>query len=287
MGRPLLVTPEIVDILTDMIKGKDGVVRKVTAKDALNGIYEKTHQHLKKGEIPPQLPDISRIHKEIRRITLEQSDSTPLPEDAPYTIGACLEYNIPLTPELLELYRKHTQGVNDGRLSKNITIREARWFTQLYPQLEPIIKANYKHPEKAQWLVFIISTEYARQEQIADINKHTSDTKWLDNKYFFEQDFSDILEGWLRTEFPKQYQKAEQALENFKPLPAENLELVLGKLTKEDVELFNKYLYNCFLSRVHPMKGKKTQDSLFKKHPNLVPLTQKWLKWSAKKEGEE
>lgn len=192
MGRPSLITegmenfirgellreprPKANDIFLALMKSFDDTGNPVPGEDAI-------------------IKRITKLKKEV--------DAHPRSElDNPFTIGACLKYNIPLTPALIEVYRLTLADADE------ISIRHARWFSVFLPLLEPRVKdkrPNLK-PLAQLGIVVIIAHNYARLEQIAEIKGHPLDTSWMDNKHFIEEDFSDgaLTEGFFRTLYTPQ-----------------------------------------------------------------------------------
>ncbi|MFC1869869.1 hypothetical protein ACFLYE_01195 [Chloroflexota bacterium] len=226
--------------------------------------------------------------------TKEKTKFAPGPLDTPWTIGACEKYNISgdMIPRLLELKRiEASRPVDIRELEKefpcfSLTIRVARWFSRLYSLVDKLMDAQ--QPEAPELLRlgshYIIAEQYAEAERLSEVKgKDCPDTSELD---ITTQELN-IMEGFFNTFCPESQKKARQALDNFTPLPQEWLESVLGKLTKEQADLFNEWLHICCIVQVHPRQGSQSQKKLFKEHPELIPLTETWLKWCIESQGKD
>jgi len=185
------------------------------------------------------------------------------PIDKPWSIGSCVEYGIPadIIPHLVE-----EQKV----CPREQTVRQAIWFARLYPIIDKLIDSA--HPDASPLLRLgyhtFIADQYAECERLSKIlGKDHPDTSDLDKLYFIDGEL-DITEGWFRSYFPEEYEKAQKALENYAPLSKEALEAVLGKVTKEQADLLNDCLYIMYLFQVHPREG----FELLEKHPHLKTL---------------
>lgn len=220
----------------------------------------------------------------------------PEPIDLPWTIGSCVKYGIPadVIPLLIEeqklnsgeqlhlilsQYDKEYEETVDPRL----TVRQAIWFARLYSSIERLIDSAEPDASPLQRLGYhsFIAEHYAKRERISQVlGEDHPDTSDLDKLYFFSVKL-DITEGWLRSHFPEKYNKAQQDLKNFAPLTKEVCESVLGELTIEEVDLFNEWRRIQYLIQVHPSHGSQALDVYFEEHPQMKPLTEKWLKWSS------
>jgi hypothetical protein len=220
-------------------------------------------------------PIMKRIHDK------ERNGNIQLPEDQPWSIGACKKYEIPFDkiPFLIQIQDLASDN-------HKITIREAKWFVNLYPAVQALAKqtsenialifaefAIYQYIEmesndvkaltdfysqiqsadpKAKqnalsiFVLYIIGSQYAHLERISDLTESGyPNTSELDNLYFIKSDISaEALIDGSRIAFstPEQKQKREQFKANFQGYSKEKLEQNFGKLTPEEVNYANDFL---------------------------------------------
>jgi len=200
MGRPSLITEEMEDFIRIELLKKP----RPTANTIFKGLMDDLEGN---GIEDTKVPGEDAVIKRITKLRKEVDAHPPSDLDSPWTIGACLEYNIPLTPTLLEIYQTglqdtplcpllvETYRIKRDEVSTRLTIRQARWFTLLFPLLEPKIKVKCSELEPITQLgiVVFIAEQYANREQIAEITNHIPDTLLMDNKYFIKEDFSSVV----------------------------------------------------------------------------------------------
>ena len=148
--------------------------------------------------------------------------------DQPWTIGACVNYNIPadIIPTLIE-EQKRCALVNEkarqdweterGKTLRQLgvtepyrrmlTIRQARWFAKLYGIVSEVAKRKYPDsPEEQKDLTSRLIDQYATKEQVSEFEKlQCPDTSDLDNAYFMGGNL-DSLDGrtwWSRPVYRK------------------------------------------------------------------------------------
>jgi len=239
-----------------------------------DAIFFSLMDYVEENNMPA--PGEAAVIKRITKLRKEVDQQPPSELDTPWTIGASIAYGIPpdMIPVLFEVITAPEDGIA-------LTIREARWLSTIYNVAKPLIEQEAPGQPLQQFgYLYMMANQYAQRERIAELKgKLPPDTSELDRLYFIDGDL-DIIEGEFSTYLPEMHKEAQQALENFNPLPIESLESRLGKLTKEQVDLFNEWLYIIHLGQVHPRRGKDAQEKLFKQHPDLIPLTQAWMKWS-------
>jgi hypothetical protein len=287
MGRKPLVTDAIYYELDRLKKQreKNGSKKRLAAKDALAEL-----RLLKRiGKLPPdiQLPGESAIRKALQELSKPYEN----PLDAPWSIGSCIKYGIPadFIPYLIEFQKAKELPappqlrivviIEDVLPKLQITIRDSIWMARLYPVINEVIDIEVPNASLLQRLGYcvIIAAQYAERERISEVlGKDHPDTGDLDLLYFIDREL-DLIEGMLKTSEPEYYAKAQQSLEDFTPLTKQTLESVLGKLSRKQVTLFNEWLYTMYLYLVHPLKSLQAKAQLFEKHPDLQPLTERWL----------
>jgi len=86
-----------------------------------------------RSEAKAQLPGTSSVQKFIA----EHKSDKPLPQDFPWTIGACDKFDIPA--DAIPLLIKIQQAT-----IKQLTIRQARWFSRLYPIVKNLVKNEFR-----------------------------------------------------------------------------------------------------------------------------------------------
>jgi len=126
--------------------------------------------------------------QELRRAMKEDN-----PLDQAWTAGACLQYDI--SPDVIPILATHKAS------GLEVTIRQARWLSTLYPVLDLIVGEEYPNLERLMRAEYVveITDQYARLEQIAQMmGKSYSDTTALDDRYFVRKDFSakSMSDGW-------------------------------------------------------------------------------------------
>src|SRR5208283_4669838 len=117
------------------------------------------------------------------------------------------------------------------------------------------ILKNEWEPKLLKGHVSIMAAMYAKREQIAEVMHQPIDTSDLDT--FFSNNDVDLVKLWLETFDPEQYEKDKEAMNTFEPLRLDVLVSILGmkELTQSQVDIFNEWLYNQFLSQIEPGKA--------------------------------
>lgn len=185
------VTNDIEDVLYQLINQELDYFDK--KKHAAKWYRDETAELLKIPE--SKNPSLRSYQDRIDLYRRSLKNKTPL--DFPWTIGACVKYNIPaeFIPELLEI---------KSVPKTTLTIREALWFVKLYPVLMPVIEKLFPKLDKGAILgrANIVTDQYARAAQIAEALDKPINTEVFDNIYFIQQDFSakSLYEGTLLTE---------------------------------------------------------------------------------------
>ena len=149
--------------------------------------------------------------------------------DQPWTIGACLRYDIPanIIPTLLEEQkrcdsenkkakkdRKTEQEIILGQLvattpfHRILTIRQARWYGKLHGVVSEVAKCKYPaSPEEQKAFISRLIDQYAIKEWVSEFEERPyADTSDLDRAYFMGGSL-DSLDGqawWPRPKYPKQ-----------------------------------------------------------------------------------
>ena len=143
-----------------------------------------------KESLVPKVRTIQNIIKKNR----DKIEFNPI--DSPWSIGACDEANIATNSDTIQLLISIQQG--GGTMS----IRQAKWFSLLYHVLEPLVeKAVPVHPyAEIQWLVKIVTDQYAQVELISEINNEAyPNSAVLDSTYFAKTGFS--MESMIKNNF--------------------------------------------------------------------------------------
>jgi hypothetical protein len=164
-------------IIDDILAVKKGDSKDDLSAQDIRKKLIKTH----KGALVPKLRTIQNIIKKNRdKIKFD-------PIDNPWSVGACDKANIAANSDTIQLLISIQQG------GGTLTIRQARWFTLLYHILEPMVeKAIPEHPfAPMQWIVKIVTDQYAKLEQISEVNNQTyPNSAVLDSTYFAKSGFS-------------------------------------------------------------------------------------------------
>jgi hypothetical protein len=191
----------------------------------------------KMGEISPTEDTLARMISEAR-------NQQPSELDQPWSIGACAQYNIPpdITPVLIRIQKSRAPDQKTDAL-REITIREAQWFTRLYPVAEPVVDKTFIDDYGRLWLLSLIVSCYAQRERVSEqMNEQYPNTSDLDKLYFANDDFlsDDSLVAWWGT-FPRKYQQAiANALEPRRLFAITEMEKIRGRpLSDEETELIN------------------------------------------------
>ena len=156
--------------------------------------------------------------QELRRAIKEDN-----PLDEMWTAGACLQYGI--SPDVIPILATHKAA------GLEITIRQARWLSTLYPVLDLMVGEEYPNLERlirAEYVVEI-ADQYARLEQIAHMmGKPHADTTVLDDRYFVRKDFSakSMSDGW--EEAGLSLRRLAQALVAYAPQDPKMMQVVQG-----------------------------------------------------------
>lgn len=193
----------------------------------------------KMGEVSPTEDTLARMISEAR-------NKQPSELEKPWSIGACVHYNIPpdIIPILIRLQKLKAAGDEEGSPGK-ITIREARWVARLYPAAEPVINKIFTNEEELWWLSIIVNGYVQRERVSEQMNEQYPNTSDLDRLYFTNEDFlsDDALEGWWGT-LPLEYQQSIfDAIEQERPILHEDIKRHEGRaLSDEETKMINDCL---------------------------------------------
>lgn len=263
VGRVLLQNPDCTA----------GELKKATERELKRRRYkdyrftERTYLNLKK-EIAPNIG--------------------PKPEDVPWTVGSCIAYGIPgdLIPLLLE-EQKHrlesraelialaSKSGYDPEYARDVTghevltIRQAKWFCRLHPTVSELAKRLFPgEPEKQRSRLSIVSSQYARREQVAQLlDKAHPDTADID-AHLMQGDLSDevmndaIVDYVFPEDFKKEYAKET---EEWQGNSRDIYEHILGELTDEQVGLLNDWWRST-------RRGAVARRDWEQSHPEVVEL---------------
>lgn len=256
------VPEEVKNEVANILKDNPGATGRVLKKEVEKSLKKKTGRCVTFTE---------RTYQSIK----QKMDMTPSDLDNPWTIGASIAHGIPpdMIPVLFEVITAPKDKIAP------LTIRQARWLSTIYHAAKPLIERKPPDQSLVPGYLYMMADQYAQCERIAELKGELPpDTSKLDRLYFIDGEL-DLTKGFFSTYFPEMQEKAQQDLENFTPLSTEILESILGKLTQEQVDLFNEWDYITHFGQVHPMRGFDAQDKLFEQHPDLIPLIQAWMKW--------
>lgn len=209
MGRPNTVTELMEDFIHDQLLQKP--------RPKADTIYRNLIDKIEKEKWPEA--GESAIIKRITKIKREIDSKPPSEYDDPWSIGASLKYDIPddvipmliyikdikqnahkdKSPDTVPPHIKNLYDKINETLKKEPTIRQARWFARLFKSLDAIFQDKQPDitPKARIGKIFIISSQYARKEQIAEFqDKDYPNTVDLDNIYFINQSLN-VVEGML------------------------------------------------------------------------------------------
>ena len=193
----------------------------------------------------------------------------PRPEDKPWSAGCCIKEDISLNVVMPYQHLLLTSG-------RFLTIRRARWYSKLYPELFPLLEKAYpQQPSRNQRQLHQIASFYTRMEQIAEISGEVyPDTRDLDNTFFFRQDFSfkTMRRMWcgLYRQVPEKLPKVTDG--NASKLKAEQ---ILGeKMTEDEAKLVSKIIK---LLRSEKVSDWEKADALVEENPDIQPLVEEWM----------
>ena len=191
----------------------------------------------KMGEISPTEDTLARIISEAR-------NQQPSEFDQPWSIGACAQYNIPpdIIPVLIRMQRNRTPRQRKD-VVRELTIREAKWFAQLFPVADPVVNKIFVGDGGRLWLLSLIVSCYVQRERVSEqMNEQYPNTSDLDSLYFANEDIlsNNSLEVWWGM-FPPEYQKAvANALEPRRLLAIAETEKIRGRpLSDEETKVIN------------------------------------------------
>jgi hypothetical protein len=162
-------------------------------------------------------PSLRSYEDYIRKIKAELQRVDPL--EKPWSIGDSIKFKIPIdfTSEIIRVqktYRSHLIGIpnNPNPKMKKIyaqtqkelhnwpSIRQARWFTYLYPLVYKIIeekKPKYLQGDECLGICAMVADQYADRELMSKIlGKPTTDTSDLDVLFFHNHDFR-LVKGMI------------------------------------------------------------------------------------------
>ena len=257
------------------------------------GILDEIHTNRKAYHINgDRLPGEGGVYQILRdnknEIDTRRTKINYIPNelDSPWSVGSCLKYNISpaMVPVLIEFQQVEKEPSEILPSGIELTIRECRWIAFLYQGVNASeVLKNKWEPKQLKGHVSIMASMYAKREQIAEIMHQPIDTSDLDE--FFSDPDTDFLKLWLKTFGPKQYEKDKKAVNFFQPVSRENLISISGmpELTQEQVDIFNEWLRNEYLSQVEPHKAYETKKELLARHPEklqqIQPIIESWYKW--------
>ncbi len=154
------------------------------------------------GEVSPTEDTLARMISEAR-------NKQPSELEKPWSIGACVYYNIPpdIIPILVRLQK--LKAADEEGSSGEITIREARWIARLYPAAKPLSSKIAISSDRGLWWLYFIARGYVQRERVSEqMNEQYPNTSDLDRLYFGSEDFlsDDALTAWWDT-IPHEYQQ--------------------------------------------------------------------------------
>ena len=191
----------------------------------------------KMGEISPTEDTLAKLISEAR-------NQQPNELDQPWSIGANTQYNIPpdIIPILIRIQGSRAPDHRKDALGE-ITIREAKWFTLLFPVADPLVNKTLIDDYGRLWLLSLIISCYVQRERVSEqMNEQYPDTSDLDRLFFANEDVlsNNSLALWWSI-FPPEYQKAvADVLEPRRLLAVAELEKIRGRsLSGEEAEVIN------------------------------------------------
>lgn len=165
--------------------------------------YRKTPRSKLAEELAVKLgkesPSLDTLEKEISKAR----NHSPSELDRPWSIGACIKYNIPseIVPVLIQL--QEWVYSNDALPFGTLSIRKAKWYALLYPVLYPMNKTSGENPFDKFLRIVIAVEQYNLKDQIAElIGKEYEDTSDLDDTYFIKDGLTAdaLLVNWANTQ---------------------------------------------------------------------------------------
>ena len=194
----------------------------------------------KMGEISPTEDTLVKMISEAR-------NQQPSEFDRPWSIGTCAQYNIP--PDIIPvlIWMQQFRARSELKiLQKELTIREAQWFTRLCPVAEILTRKQFPHDAEARlrFLALIVNC-YVQRERVSELmNEQYPDTSELDRILFIYEDFSSdaFFEVWWSTRSEQEHKAAIDVLKRKRISVIKKLEKSLGHhLTAAEADLINGY----------------------------------------------
>lgn len=202
----------------------------------------------------------------------------PEPIDQPWTVGACIKYDIPaqFIPLLLNEQKKGLEfktkyfdthdNTQADKFNILLTVREARWFVKLYPGIIELAKKQYPDDTQMQVnCVVVLARQYARRERVAKIlGKDYPETKDID-KFLMQGDLSKEVLGDAIFDyiFPNDMKKKyiEEA-EQWPGYTRQDYEKILGKLNNNQVKLLNEWVRSVNKGQVYNREWEKAHSKI-------------------------
>jgi len=189
----------------------------------------------KMGEVSPTEDTLVRMISAAR-------NQQPSELDQPWSIGACTRHGISpdIIPVLVKLQKLRAADKNERSLGE-ITVREVKWASLLYPIAKPIVDKLFVDEAGGLWLFSLIVTGYAQRERVSEqMNEQYPKTSDLDKLYFANEDLENSSEEWWET-FPPRYQQAiADVLEQRRGSTIKDWEKKKGRpLTDDEKEVIN------------------------------------------------
>jgi len=271
--------------VVDAIIAVKTINRDYGAKQIIEEIKQNKKAYHVNGDKLPAEGSVYKILRDNKKeVDIGQVKTRYVPSelDKPWTVGSCLKYNIhpAMIPILIEVQQVEKEPSKYSHTGDILTIRECRWIAFLFQAVNASeILKNEWEPKLLKGHVSIMAAMYAKREQIAEVMHQPIDTSDLDT--FFSNNDVDLVKLWLETFDPEQYEKDKEAMNTFEPLRLDVLASILGmnELTQSQVDIFNEWLYNQFLSQIEPGKALEADKLLLAQHPEIQPIIDSWFKW--------
>jgi hypothetical protein len=186
MASKAYIGKEVKDKIAELYLGD----KKASGKE----IQNKVNEWLKNEKHSDREIALSTVQRELAEHHKKEKSRGVSPLDNPWTIGACLGYDIAPTdiPILVELKQILSKESNP----RTVTIRQARWFASLYPLGLIVADEDKKYRAqdlKQDLIIFEIASQYAIKEQIAELmGEDYPDTRELDEVLFIRSGNGDI-----------------------------------------------------------------------------------------------
>jgi len=149
-------------------------------------------------ELGKKSPSLETLEKEISKARNHPTGEL----DRPWSIGACLKYNIP--PSIVPVLIRMQEWVysNENLPFRGLTIRKAKWYSILFPILLPMVNPSQVSPVEKIIKILLIVEQYSQREQIAEfMGKDYPDTSDFDDLYFLKGELipDSIVINWANT----------------------------------------------------------------------------------------